>query len=907
MPLRGICVTATGSAGAVSATTRLNGRYLLTGLPAGSYRVSYRDCGEEPRYFEQWSGGTDLAGSAVPVIVRFGHQTSLLPVTLRPTSPGALIAASAPRQHLLRQARSSNLVTISGTVRSRSGRRLGCIDVFAYPPGNYFAGTGVTTSRNGAYQVVLTAGSYVVQFTNGCRGGNYAPQWWKNSATQGKATVLKLKAGQNATGVNASLGPGGTLSGTVRAAATGKRLGGVCVFVASTDPREIYQFQVPTKPDGTYSLDNMATDRYRLQFQPDCGNTGNYLGLSRRGTVRVTAGKRTGNVNASLLPGAEISGVVTGPGATPLKGICVYENSNSPSATTGPDGSYSIQRLSPGSGYEVGFGGGCGNQGSYAPQFYPGQVNLAAARSFSLSVGEIKTGVDASLAPGGTVTGTVTNAARARLSGVCIAIVAPADLSPNYQNLFVAFNPMVSLDLGASAQSLSGSYEIRNVAPGLYYATFSPCNGTGYGPQWFPEQSAFARADLISVGAGAITAGINAALQRSGSISGVVAGAAGRRIGGECVVAQNRAGQDPYNYSPQAISRHGAYRITGLAPGRYAVFFWHCASSDGYAAQWYPAATGEASARYVTVRAGQTTKHISTVLVNGSSITGQVRLAATGKAGHGYCAAAATDAAGTVMAYAVANRAGRFDLRHLRTGRYDVAACYDANNPVIKPGVVVRSSRATTGVTITLPTTGSLTGTVLDDSGTAAEPGVCVTAFPESGLGLAQVAATGSGGRYNLGGLNPGRYRVLFSPVCLAGFAGVSPQWFNGQATEASATAVTVVAGKTRRNIDARLPAYGAISGTVTDSAHSPVAGICVTAASVGRGATPVVAVTGVTGAYALDDLAPGSYTLQFSSGCGATGFATQFYDGVSSIQAASPVAVTAGVTATGIDATMKR
>lgn len=896
-------MTAAGAARTASAITGQAGRYLIAQLRAGSYTVSYRDCSAAPRYFEQWSGGADLPGNAVPVVVRTGQQTSLRPVTLRPTNAAVLVAATAQRYRRLVHAARTNLVSISGTVRSRSGRRLAGICVFAYPPGNYFAGAGVTTSRRGTYDFAdfFVPGRYLVQFTSGCgKAENYAPQWWKRSATQGKATVLKLKAGQKATHIDGSLGPGGTLAGTVRVAGTGKRLGGVCVFVSSIDPQQIYQFQTPTKPDGTYLFTGMATDRYRLQFQPDCGNTGNYLGVWRRGTVGVIAGKRTGNINASLPPGAAVSGVVTGPGAKPLRGICVYMNSNVPVAITGPDGSYSAQRLGAWSSYQIGFAGGCGNSGSYAPVFFPGVVNPAAAAPFPLSTGEIKTGVNASLTPGGTVTGIVTNATGARLSGICVALLAPALLVPNNQNEFVAYNLLATPDFSASAQTRNGSYEMRNVAPGLYYATFTPCNGTGYAAQWFPRQSGFANASLISVGAGGVTTGINAVLPRSGSITGVVTNTAGRGISGECVSADDLAGQDPYNYAPQVVSRRGAYRITGVAPGRYAVFFGPCLNPGQFAAQWYPAASSQASARVVIVRPGQTARRINTVLISGGSISGRVR------PGRGFCLVIATDTAGNRIAIADTNKAGAFDLHHLRAGRYDLEACPPGSG-VIKTGVVVRKTRATTGIAIILPTTGSLRGRVLDGSGTAAEPGACVTAFPQSGHAFVQVTPTDANGRYQLNGLNPGRYRVLFSPVCLAGFAPVAPQWFNGQATQASATAVTVVAGQTRGGINARLPAYGGISGTVTNPAHSPLAGICVTAASAGVGATPVVAVTALSGAYSLGNLAPGSYTLEFSSGCGATGFATQFYNGVRSIGSASPVAVTAGITTPGIDATMKR
>jgi hypothetical protein len=206
------------------------------------------------------------------------------------------------------------------------------------------------------------------------------------------------------------------------------------------------------------------------------------------------------------------------------------------------------------------------------------------------------------------------------------------------------------------------------------------------------------------------------------------------------------------------------------------------------------------------------------------------------------------------MSLTITSKSGAFKLRHLVAGRYDVEACF----AVVRPGIVVRKSRATTRVAITLPRTGSLTGTVLDGTETAPEPGVCVTVFPRSGHGIVRVAWTGSRGRYYLGQLDPGSYRVLFSPVCLAGFANVAPQWFDGQPTQVSATPVSIIAGQTRHGIDARLPAYGGISGTVTDAAHMPVAGICVAAAARMAGAGPVVAVTAAGGAYSLGNLAPG-------------------------------------------------
>jgi hypothetical protein len=898
-PLRGACVTARARSGAAVGSlaastvvaTGADGHYLLTGLHPGAYTLSYRDCAAPSLYFEQWSGGADLQASARPVRVLPGQHLTLAAVRLRPTSQAAFIATSAirvPRPAVARR----NLASVSGVARNRSGKRLAGICVFIYPKGNYFGGIGGNTRRDGSYSFIgfFLPGKYIVQFTSGCNNtGNYAPQYWKYAATPARATVLHLRAGQHATGINARLGPGGTLSGTVRAAATGTPLGGVCVSISSG----LYQYQVTTASDGTYLLHSLATGRYGLQFQPDCGNTGNYLPDDPHGTVRVTAGKQTTAPVAYLPPGAEIGGTVTGPGSAPVAGICVYDSGNFPSAKTAADGSYSIQRLYPGFNY-LSFAGGCGSHGSYAPQYYPGQSNPAATVPVQVSAGQIKTGVNANLSPGGTVTGTVTNTASLALTGLCAAVFPPSALEPNNQNFFIPVTdlwPYIS-----TARTHAGAYRIRNLAPGLYYAIFGPCaSGTRYPIQWFNRQGAFGRASLVWVAAGTVTAGINAVLPLSGTISGTVTNAAGRQLTGICVFAYNVAGQDWMSLR-QVTSRRGRYRVTDLAPGRYRVLFGPCLFHNAKTVtQWYPAAADISQARPVLVRSGRDTGGINAVLRNGGSISGRV-VTAAGRPVGGCGFVTAVDSAGTFMAGGLVGKTGHFRIAHLLAGRYSLQACdFGAVN---KPGVVVRGTRPTTGVTIVLPDTGSLAGRAVTSAGAVPEPGVCVTAFPRAKSGQVVVAATNLAGRWRISGLDPGLYRILFSPVCMAGFPPVAPQWFDNAPGPQSATLVRVTADGTNRGIDALMAPYGGVSGTVTDSAHVPLLGICVTAVPQAPGSISVTAATASDGSYTINDLTPGSYQVDFAAGCGATGYVTQRYS--------AAVTVAAGATTTGIDATMQ-
>src|SRR5258706_4509307 len=114
----------------------------------------------------------------------------------------------------------------------------------------------------------------------------------------------------------------------------------------------------------------MSTVRYSVQFTPDCGNTGSFLGVKLRHPVSVTAGQRTSHVDANLPTGAEITGIVTDHRGMPVPGFCVWENGNYTAAVTGKDGSYSIRGLPAGK-YLIGFVGGFRRPRRDTPPIFP--------------------------------------------------------------------------------------------------------------------------------------------------------------------------------------------------------------------------------------------------------------------------------------------------------------------------------------------------------------------------------------------------------------------------------------------------------------------------------------------------------------------------------------------------------
>src|SRR5205085_1664872 len=85
---------------------------------------------------------------------------------------------------------------------------------------------------------------------------------------------------------------------------------------------------------------------------------------------------------------------------------------------------------------------------------------------------------------------------------------------------------------------------------------------------------------------------------------------------------------------------------------------------------------------------------------------------------------------------------------------------------------------------------------------------------------------TDSSGNYTIGGLPAGgSYEVYFSDCHNTG--SWRPEWYSNAHTPADAKTVDSSAGSAT-GIDAQLEPAATITGTVTDSANHPLAGICV-------------------------------------------------------------------------------
>ena len=451
-------------------------------------------------------------------------------------------------------------------------------------------GPGVRTGKHGTYRIGngrLSPGRWKVFFSVGCGNkGNYAPQWWKFASTGKKAKILVLHKNTRLTGINARLGKGGSISGTVRAdSKSGPGLPGACVEVDGFGAASGQVSETKTGRGGKYLVTGLGTGRFALEFGPGCGNKGNFTPDPNSPVVAVTAGKTTKGVDAFLPRAGAISGAVTtGPQHRPLGGICVTGSTQSGDfgevfeTPTRPNGQYAVGGLTPGR-YEMGFSAGCGSKGSFAPQFYKNQKSEPATNLVPVKAGSNVHGIDAVMQPGGVVTGTVTSAGK-RLTGICVLLEQQFEDTGSEADIAVS-GGIGALPFGTIARTIDGRFHATDLPPGNYAVSFfSGCEqgGPAEASQWFSPQGDD-RMSLLTVGAGTVS-GIDAKLSAPGTITGVVTGPNGKPVRGICAFAEGLTGE-PSNVLAELengdngveSNKQGVFRLTGLAAGKYGVEF----------------------------------------------------------------------------------------------------------------------------------------------------------------------------------------------------------------------------------------------------------------------------------------------------------------------------------------------
>ena len=325
------------------------------------------------------------------------------------------------------------------------------------------------------------------------------------------------------------------------------------------------------------------------------------------------------------------------------------------------------------------------------------------------------------------------------------------------------------------------------------------------------------------------------------------------------------------------------------------------------------------SATDIVVGAGVTVSGKNAQLVPASHITGTVTGVGGGALADVDVTAYQWDAVDEYweqVAYASTNGSGEYDLRGLRAGTYrigfkdptgDHVSEYfdDARTVRSATDVVVGTDATVSGVDAELVAGSRVTGTVSGVSDLDLW-GVRVTAYswdPEEGYWTSvHSVGVSPDGSYELGGLSAGTYRLGFDDWS----GDYAPEYFDDVATIEAAADIMVGDRVTVSGKDAQLVPAGRISGTVTGPAGADLSEVLVWTYVLEDGSwQPQRGVNlAPDGSYELDGLRPGTYRLGFEDESGA--LATEFYDDVATVDAATDVVVASGASVEGKDAELR-
>ena len=563
----GAVVTVYDSSGAIAETAKANttGAYSVPGLAPGSYRVGF-DGSSTGNYQPQYANGEGSLATADPITVTAGQSLTNLDAALQ---PGGLISGTA-RDAATHAPLSGVTVTLYDT------------------SGNSHA--SVRTDASGEYALTgIPAGSYSVAFELTTQG--YLPQFASGKDSLDQANPIAVAAGQSITGVDAAMQPGAQISGTITDAATHAPVSGALATVFDSSGAAVGATK--TRADGTYTLLGLRPGSYRVGF--DASGAGDYEpqyadGTSSLTTAAVTtlgASQAATGVDAELQPGGEISGTVTdaSTGAS-LEGVTVtvYDGKSLPVTMVSTDatGAYTATGLAAGS-YTVRFDSE--QAGDYLPQSYPGQSPPATGSPVAVTAGQAATGIDAALAPGGSISGTVTDTSTgAPLPRAGIVVYTDA-------GDFVTW----------TETDPHGNYVIERLPAGSYKIGFDARGDGNYAPQFSNGKPSLANADPFTVAAGQAVLGVNAAMAAGGKIQGTGTDrSSGALLRGITVTAYDATGTPVAAIDTDAS---GQYTIDSLETGTYRIGF-EGGSAGSYASEYYNNKASLGTADGVAVTAG---------------------------------------------------------------------------------------------------------------------------------------------------------------------------------------------------------------------------------------------------------------------------------------------------------------
>jgi hypothetical protein len=397
-----------GTPGGASATTEADGRYSLTGLTPGTYRVAF----VAPVFGLAFYGDTIDFEKAAPVKVSAGADTP--DIDQQYTATGV----------------------IRGHVTSASGVALAGASIEVIGT-NGLGGASATTGADGGYEATgLAGGTYLVNVS----APAHVSVFFRDALDLNGATAVEVAHGSATSGVDVTLPLAGAISGRVTLPN-----GEAAVAVVVTATAGDQSGATVSRSDGTYTIDGLTASDYTVYFVDEYYD--DVTDPARATPVPVSVGSTTTEINARLGADPSLGGVVRGVRDEPLGGATVTAPSSSGAVSTvitGADGRYLFTRLAYGT-YTVAF-----SAGGYPVGYYADAVVIDKDHR--------PLDVDGRLHQPASLAGTVTVVGAAALAGANVAVRDPSGV--------VATTPTDSVGHYEVASLEPGEYTVEFTASG---------------------------------------------------------------------------------------------------------------------------------------------------------------------------------------------------------------------------------------------------------------------------------------------------------------------------------------------------------------------------------------------------------------------------------------------------------
>ena len=417
----------------------------------------------------------------------------------------------------------------------------------------------------------------------------------------------------------AQAAPKAQIGGTVTDA-EGAGIKGIVVTALEYDGDGGWAFvaDTTTKRDGTYTIKNLPPATYTVEFRDDDGTYVNEYYDDQRDIedatdVPVAAGQAVPNIDAELELTGFVSGTVTDEQGEPLSNIYIdfysLDEDGFPSGegfggTTNDLGRYHVPFVTPGD-YVIGF---TDLSGTYVNEYYDDHLNIFDGDLVHVSAGADTTGIDAELALGGHLSGTVTDSEGNGLGDIEIELGILLD--GDWASFGEEYTYITDED---------GTYQIDGLPTGTYQVEFNDPERT-YLSERYDDKGPLDEGTPVTVTAPATTVGIDASLAKAARVTGTVTDESGEPIEGIFVALRGLEDGNWSFFGDAETAADGTYTMDGLRPGtNYRVSF---ESQGDWAPEYWDDVATIDDATVVALTNGQTLSGVDAELAAAAHITG---------------------------------------------------------------------------------------------------------------------------------------------------------------------------------------------------------------------------------------------------------------------------------------------